>query len=154
MKTVFQFVICLIIPLAIGGFSGYLTTPEITGEWFTQLIKPSFYPPAEVFPIVWTALYVLMGISLFMVVKQNASGLRTDAILSFVLQIILNFWWSIFFFRFKRPDVSLGEMAILWLAILFMLYCYRKVKPAAAWLQIPYLLWVSFALVLNYSLWS
>jgi tryptophan-rich sensory protein len=122
-------------------------------DWFMNLVKPSFYPPVIAFPVVWTILYTMMGISLFMVVRQPMSSDRTNGILVFGMQLFLNFWWSIFFFRFQRPDVAFGEMLLLWLTILWMIVTFRKVKPVAAYLQIPYLLWVSFASVLDGALW-
>lgn len=153
-KVFFQFILCITVPLAVGAFAGYLAVPHMEDEWFVNLIRPSFYPPDYLFGPIWAVLYFLMGISLFVVVFEPKSGKRTDAILAFVLQLILNFWWSVFFFRFKRPDVATGEMVILWFAIVFMILMYRRVKPAAAWLQIPYLLWVTYALVLNVAIWS
>jgi tryptophan-rich sensory protein len=122
-------------------------------EWFINLNKPSFYPPVIAFPVVWSILYILMGVSLFMVVRQPAGSQRTNAILVWGMQLFLNFWWSIFFFRFQRPDVALAEIVLLWLTILWMILAFRKVKPLAAYLQVPYLLWVSFATFLNATLW-
>lgn len=152
-KSFFQFILCLAIPLAVGGFSGYLTANEINDDWFVNLIKPPFNPPNYLFGPVWTTLYLLMGFSLFLIIRTAKGGLRTNAILVFGIQLFLNFWWSIFFFRFQRPDVALAEIILMWFSILFMLLSFYKVKPVAAYLQIPYLLWVSFASVLNASLW-
>ena len=118
-----------------------------------NLIKPPFNPPNYLFGPVWSALYLLMGVSLFMIVKMEKSELRINAILVFGIQLFLNFWWSIFFFRFHRPDVALAEIVLMWFAILFMIFSFYKAKPVAAYLQIPYLLWVSFASVLNASIW-
>ncbi len=153
MKSIFQFILCITVPLAVGGFSGYLTANEIYDDWFVNLVKPAFNPPDYLFGPVWTALYLLMGVSLFIIVRAKKSGFRTDAILAFSMQLILNFWWSIFFFRFQRPDVALVEIILMWFSILFMIFTFRKLKPIAAYLQIPYLLWVSFATVLNASFW-
>ncbi len=153
IKTVFQFVLCITVPLAVGGFSGYLTANEINDDWFVDLVKPSFNPPNYLFGPVWTTLYLLMGVSLFIIVKMNRSGLRTNAILAFGMQLFLNFWWSIFFFRFHRPDVALAEIILMWFSILFMIFSFHKLKPVASYLQIPYLLWVSFATILNASFW-
>jgi benzodiazapine receptor len=153
IKIVFQFVLSIVLPLAIGGFSGYLTANEINDDWFVNVIKPPFNPPNYLFGPVWTMLYILMGVSLFMVVRMQRSELRTNAILAFGLQLFLNFWWSIFFFRFHRPDVALMEIVILWFSILFMISSFYKLKPFAAYIQVPYLLWVSFASILNASLW-
>ena len=153
LRSVFQFILCVTFPLAIGGLSGYLTANEINDDWFVNLIKPPFNPPNYLFGPVWTTLYLMMGVSLFMIMKSSKIGFRTDAILAFGMQLFLNFWWSIFFFRFQRPDVALVEIVMLWFSILFMLFSFYKVKPLAAYLQIPYLLWVSFAFMLNASFW-
>lgn len=153
MKSVFQFILCVALPLCVAGLSSYVTAPYMLEEWFINLNKPSFYPPVIAFPVVWTILYTLMGVSLFMVVRQPAGSQRTNAILVWGMQLFLNFWWSIFFFRFQRPDVALAEIVLLWLTILWMILAFRKVKPLAAYLQVPYLLWVSFATFLNATLW-
>ena len=153
MKSVVQSILCVALPLAVAGLSSYITAPYMLEEWFINLSKPSFYPPVIAFPVVWTILYTLMGVSLFMVVRQPAGGQRTNAILVWGMQLFLNFWWSIFFFRFQRPDVALAEIVLLWLTILWMILAFRKVKPLAAYLQVPYLLWVSFATFLNATLW-
>ena len=152
-KRVFQFIICITLPLIIGGASGYLTATEITGDWFVNLIKPPFNPPNYLFGPVWTALYLLMGISLFLMVKSEPSEARTNGLLVFGMQLFLNFWWSIFFFRFQRTDIALVEIILMWVSILAMILLFRKIKPIAAYLQIPYLLWVSFATALNASFW-
>ncbi|MBP6731706.1 MAG: tryptophan-rich sensory protein [Chitinophagales bacterium] len=153
MKTALRFIIALFIPLAIGGLSGFFTADGVTGEWFTNLVKPSFNPPNYLFGPVWTALYALMGVSFFLVLGAPKGENRSNAILAFVMQLILNFWWSIFFFNFERPDIALGEIALLWLAIVYMIYTFYKVMPGSGLLQIPYLLWVSFASALNASFW-
>ncbi len=153
IKTIFQFLLSIILPLAIGGFSGFLTANEVNDDWFVNLIKPPFNPPNYLFGPVWSALYLLMGVSLFLIVKMEKSELRTNAILAFGLQLFLNFWWSIFFFRFQRPDVALAEIMLMWFSILYMIFSFYKLKPIAAYIQVPYLLWVSFASILNASFW-
>lgn len=152
-KDIGYFILCLVIPLAVGGLSGYITREAIT-DWYDTLAKPSFNPPNSVFGPVWTALYILMGISLFMIVREPGGNRRSNALLIFGVQLFLNFWWSIFFFHFKRLDISLAEICMLWGSILWMIIVFRRLKPAAAWLQVPYLCWVTFASVLNYSIWQ
>ncbi|HLP49605.1 MAG TPA: TspO/MBR family protein [Chitinophagales bacterium] len=153
VKAVFQLLLYVAIPLAIGGMSGYFSADATQGEWFMNLNKPSFNPPDSVFGPVWTVLYALMGVSLFLIVRAEESLKRIDAILVFCIQMFLNFWWSIFFFFFERPDVAFGEIVLLWLAIIWMIAKFWKVRPVAAYLQIPYLLWVTFASVLNAAIW-
>ena len=132
--------------------SGAVTSGAID-YWYSDLLKPSFNPPNYVFAPVWTGLYILMGVSLFIIWNSEPGLLRSKAILIFLTQLFLNFWWSIFFFSFERPDVALVEIVVLWLSIAYMIYVFFKVKPIAAYLQVPYLAWVSFAAVLNQSIW-
>lgn len=152
-KNFFVLILCIAVPLITGGISGVLTSSAITG-WYAELIKPSFNPPNYLFAPVWTVLYILMGVSLFLIYRLQASELRSNALLVFAGQLFLNFWWSVFFFSFQRPDVALAEILLLWLSIVYMIYSFRKLNVTAAYLQIPYLCWVSFAALLNYSVWQ
>lgn len=153
MKKVFQFIFALVVPLAVGGVSGFFTADAVSGEWFTSLIKPAFNPPSYLFGPVWTTLYALMGVSFFLILNAPKGTRRSNAVLAFVMQLILNFWWSIFFFNFERPDIALGVIVLLWLAIVYMIVTFKRVMPGAGYLQIPYLLWVTFATALNASFW-
>ncbi|HWB62671.1 MAG TPA: TspO/MBR family protein [Chitinophagales bacterium] len=153
MNKAMLFFICLIIPLCIGGLSGVLTATEITG-WYKNAIKPSFNPPNYVFGPVWTLLYALMGVSLFMVMNATTGTDRTIGLALFATQITLNFFWSILFFKFHQPGWALLEMAFLWVAIAAMIIYFFKVAPIAGLLQIPYLCWVSFATILTLSFWQ
>ncbi len=143
---------CIALPIIIGGLSGYLIKDDIRG-WYATLQRPVFDPPNWVFAPVWTILYILMGISYYMIVELKASQTRSKGLLLFYLQLGLNFFWSIIFFNFHKPPLALIEIVLLWAAILLMIIQFRKLKPAAAWLQIPYLLWVSFATLLNAAVW-
>ncbi|MBK7212997.1 MAG: tryptophan-rich sensory protein [Bacteroidales bacterium] len=138
----------LLLPLGVGGIAGMFTTEAIPG-WYASLNQPSFNPPNWVFGPVWTALYILMGISLYLIWKQESSKQRDQAILIFMVQLILNFGWSFLFFYFRQIGVALMEILVLWIMIVLMLINFRRVKPLAAYLNIPYLLWVSFATALN-----
>jgi len=153
MKKAAQLIFCILTPLVIGGLSGYFTGNEVNGEWFINLVKPAINPPAWVFGPVWTLLYLLMGISLYMIVNTEKSEQRTKALLIFSAQIFLNFWWSILFFSFHWLLFSLIEIVVLWGFIVAMIIIFRKIKPSAAYLQIPYLLWVRFATMLNVAFW-
>ncbi len=153
LKKISAFVICMAIPLGIGFLAGYLTQDE-TETWFQTIEKPSFNPPNEIFAPVWTLLYALMGISLFLVWNSRDSWLRKKAILIFFVQLFFNFWWSLIFFSFHLLFASVVDILILWLLILYMIQCFRDVKPLAGWLNLPYLLWVSFATVLSISIWK
>jgi benzodiazapine receptor len=152
MKKALTFIICLFIPLAIGGISGFATVTGID-SWYAAVNKPFFNPPNWIFAPVWTTLYALMGISLFMIWQSPKNKGRTNAIIIFGIQIALNFFWSFLFFYFENPGLALIEIVFLWMSILMMIFYFRKIKILAGNLQIPYLLWVSFATFLNAAIW-
>ncbi|MDP3441893.1 MAG: TspO/MBR family protein [Ignavibacteria bacterium] len=137
-----------LLPLAIGGIAGMFTTEAIP-DWYATLNQPSFNPPNWVFGPVWTTLYIILGISLFLIWELPASKKRNQAILIFMMQLFLNFCWSFFFFYFKMIGLSLIDIVALWIMIVVMLVQFYKLKPVAAYINIPYLLWVSFATALN-----
>lgn len=151
-KKIFAFIICLAIPLIVGALSGFITAGE-TETWFTTIQKPSFNPPNTIFGPVWTVLYTLMGISLFIVWNAPRNWARQKALIAFFLQLFFNFWWSLIFFSFHMLFAAVVDIAILWLLIVYMISCFKDVKPIAAWLNIPYILWVSFATILAVSIW-
>ncbi len=147
-QNIIKLAISLILPLAVGSIAGIFTSQAIP-QWYASLNRPSFNPPNWVFGPVWTTLYILMGISLFLIWKQNASKERNRAILFFSIQLLLNFAWSFIFFYFKMIGFALIEIIVLWISIVYMLFLFYKIKPVAAYLNIPYLLWVSFATILT-----
>jgi benzodiazapine receptor len=138
----------LILPIGIGGIAGMFTTDAIPG-WYATLNQPTFNPPNWVFGPVWTTLYIIMGISLFMIWRLEAGNKRNQAILIFMVQLLLNFCWSFFFFYFNMIGVALLDIFVLWITIIIMLVHFYKIKPLAAYINIPYLLWVTFATALN-----
>jgi translocator protein len=145
-----KLVISIGLPLAIGAFAGMYTSAAVP-EWYANLNKPSFNPPGWVFGPVWTALYILMGISLFLVWKEAPGQARNLAMGVFFFQLALNFAWSFIFFYSKMIGPALIEIIVLWISIVIMMVLFYKIRPLAAWINIPYLLWVSFASVLNAS---
>jgi len=145
-------VICIAIPMIIGSLSGLATTGAID-SWYAQLNKPSFNPPNYLFGPVWTFLYVLMGISLFLIWKSPQGNERNMALAIFVIQMVLNFTWTFLFFYFHRPGIALIEIGILWISIMLMILSFYRIDKTASLLQIPYILWVSFASVLNGAIW-
>jgi benzodiazapine receptor len=151
-NKVLTFIICLAIPLAVGAISGFATTSEID-SWFSTLQKPSFNPPNTIFGPVWTSLYTLMGISLYMIWMSPAGDLRKKALRIFGWQLFFNFWWSIIFFSFHLLFIAIIDILLMWVLIVYMIYLFRKIKPWAGYLNIPYILWVSFATILNISIW-
>ena len=145
-----KFLISIILPLSVGAIAGIATAQSIP-EWYATLNRPPFNPPNWIFGPVWTTLYILMGISLFLIWKQDVSKKRNVAILIFLLQLFLNFVWSFIFFYFKMIGFALIEIILLWITIIIMLVLFYKIKPVASYINILYLLWVTFATVLNAS---
>jgi benzodiazapine receptor len=134
--------------VAVGLISGLLTRRAIP-SWYASLRKPSINPPNWIFGPAWMTLYVLMGVAAWMVWKQPSSQLRTYALAWFLIQLGLNFLWSLIFFRWHAIAGALGEISILWLAILATMVLFWELYPPAGWLMVPYLAWVSFATMLN-----
>ena len=130
-------IIAILIPLAVGSLSALISGNMAL---YSTINKPAFSPPSIVFPIVWTILYVLMGISSYIIYSSDSAD-KTKALKIYALQLFFNFCWSILFFRY-----NLYLLSFLWLVILIVLICimikdFYKINPAAAYLQIPYLLW-------------
>jgi tryptophan-rich sensory protein len=149
-SLLFKLLVSIILPLALGAIAGMFTSQSVP-EWYATLNRPSFNPPNWIFGPVWTTLYILMGISLFLIWKQDLSKERNLAILIFLLQLLLNFAWSFIFFYFNRIGFALIEIVFLWISIVIMLVLFYKIKPMAAYINIPYLIWVTFATILNAS---
>jgi len=152
-QTILKLIFSLALPLAIGGISSYLVRNEMDGDWFNTLAKPPFNPPSYLFGPVWTALYILMGVSMFLIWNTPKTKLRQKALAIFGIQLFFNFWWSILFFSFHTIFFSVVNILVMWFLIIFMITLFKKIKPVTAYLQIPYLLWVTFATVLNISIW-
>ena len=152
MNKYIKLTLCILAPLTVGAISGFATASSIS-TWFVGLNKPSFNPPNYLFGPVWTVLYLLMGISLFMVLQSASNTNKKNAIRIFIVQLFLNFCWSFLFFKYQQLGIALVEISVLWISILAMIVTFKKINTRSAYLQIPYLLWVSFATVLNASLW-
>ena len=153
-NNVVKLVVSIVIPLAVGGASGYFTSTGV-GGWYQTLVKPSFNPPNWIFAPVWTMLYIMMGIALFLIWKKEVSADKKRwAILCFVVQLALNFLWTFVFFYLEQPGWALVEILVLWVMILATILAFKKLSTPAAWLLVPYLLWVSFATLLTYSIWQ
>jgi translocator protein len=136
----------LVLCLAVGAGAGFLTAQSVL-TWFPTLVKPSFNPPAWVFAPVWTTLYIMMALAAWLV------WLRKGSLVLFYVQLALNFAWSLLFFGLHSPAMALVDIVVLWVAILLTLLAFWKVDRRAGWLLVPYLAWVSFAGVLNASIW-
>jgi translocator protein len=145
---IIKLVVSIALPLGIGAIAGLFTAQAIP-EWYSTLNKPSFNPPNWLFGPVWTTLYFLLGISFFLIWKIDPGKERNLAILVFLLQLLLNFGWSFLFFYFKTIGFALIEILLLWISTVIMLILFYKIRPIAAFINIPYLLWVTFATILN-----
>ncbi len=154
MNNTLKFIISLAIPVAVGATAGFFTATGVD-SWYQTINKPSWNPPNWIFAPVWTTLYIMMGIALFLVWKSNTgAGLKRTAITLFAVQLGLNFFWSFIFFDQQQPGWALVEIIMMWLAILLTIFAFAKVNKTAAWLLVPYISWVSFATILNYTIWQ
>ena len=133
----------------MGLLAGFLIRDGVA--WYTEFaVKPPLNPPPIVFPIVWTILYALMGIGAARVSLTPESPERSRGLNLFMVQLAVNFLWSILFFNFRAYGASLGLLFMLWVLIAAMILAFDRVDNLAAWLQVPYLVWVTFALWLNF----
>ena len=138
----------------LAGFIGSIFTTPAIPTWYESLDKPFFNPPNWVFGPVWVSLYLLMGISLFVIWQRKENNLQAQkGLILFFVQLILNTFWSVAFFGLRSPFLGCLNIILLWSAIFFTIHHFLKISKIAALLLLPYILWVSFAVVLNFSLW-
>ncbi|MBQ6380456.1 MAG: tryptophan-rich sensory protein [Clostridia bacterium] len=147
-----NYVFYIVISEAVGLLAGFLIR-EGTKMYAQTIAKPPLAPPAILFPIVWTILYALMGISAARVSLSEASARRKRALYIFAAQLVFNFFWSLIFFNAQAFGAAFFWLLALWVLILVMVLSFRKIEPWAGYLQIPYLIWVSFAAYLNLGVW-
>jgi tryptophan-rich sensory protein len=153
-KKLLYIVIAVTICLLIGFLSGFATQSSVS-TWYTTLNKPSFNPPNWIFAPVWTILYILMGIAAGLVWAKGFYHIWVKtALYYFGFQLLFNALWSIVFFGFQQPFWALLVIVVLLILILFTIKWFKIVSKPAAYLLIPYLLWVSFAMILNYKIWE
>lgn len=147
------FAIAIAIPLALGGLSAFLTRGNM--QIYSEVQTPPLSPPAILFPVVWTLLYILMGVSSAIIWANRKKDLNTaqTALAVYAWSLAFNFVWSILFFNFRLFGFSLLWLIVLWLLIVWTILLYRKISPLAAYLQIPYAVWVAFAGYLNVGIW-
>ena len=138
--------ICILIPLAVGTVAGLLTKGGM--EQFQELNRPMLAPPAWLFPVVWTILYILMGASSYLILDQKGKALTI-----YGYQLLVNFLWPVFFFNFGWFGFSYLWLILLWILVAKMIWEFDKISLTAALLNIPYLLWLSFAGYLNLTIW-
>ena len=148
MKDIPAFIICLFLCFAAAGIGGYFNSFGL-GAWYDSLIKPSWNPPPWVFGPVWTLLYIMMAVSLWLVWCRRNDADVTFAIGLFLLHLALNAGWSGIFFALHRPDWAFVEIVVLWMFIAVLTKIFWAIDKRASYLLMPYLGWVSFATVLN-----
>jgi translocator protein len=154
MNNSVKLLLSIAIPVAVGATAGLFTSAEIPG-WYQTIQKPSWNPPNWLFAPVWTSLYVMMGIALFLVWKSNVTDkVKKKAISLFAMQLALNFCWSFIFFNQHQIGWALVEIGVMWLFILLTIFAFARISKVAAWLLVPYVSWVSFATILNYTIWQ
>jgi benzodiazapine receptor len=152
-SNIVKLIISLVLPQAIGGIGSIFTMTSVS-TWYVGLNKPSFNPPNWIFGPVWTILYLMMGIALYLVWKQGIQRQNVKcAVGLFTVQLTLNLTWTFLFFYLKMPFVAFIEIVILWISILITIIAFVRISRPTGLLLVPYLLWVSFASVLNFFLW-
>jgi benzodiazapine receptor len=140
---------CL-VACALPGIIGAQFEP---GPWYEQIEKSSLTPPGWVFPVVWTTLYALIGIALYLFLVHAPERERRGALAVFVIQLVLNAAWSWLFFGLHQTGLALVEIVVLWLSIVTTIVLFRRHSPTAAILLVPYAVWVGFASYLNFAIW-
>jgi len=154
MQKIVRIAVVLTTCLVVGYLSGMVTRESIT-TWYPTLVKPSFNPPNWIFAPVWTILYIMMGVAGGMVwnrIEQDTEMVK-KAFTFFIIQLALNAIWSLLFFYLHNPFLALIEIVLLWLLIFETYTQFKKIDKVAGMLLVPYLAWVSFAMVLNGSIW-
>lgn len=153
MNKYFKLLVSVVVCELVGVAATPFTITAIP-TWYSTLAKPTLSPPNWIFGPVWTTLYALMGISLFLMWEKGISKRKVkNALLFFYLQLALNFSWSLLFFGLRAPLFGLIDIVILFIAIVVTIKMFHKISTRAAYLLVPYLLWVGFATYLNYSIW-
>jgi tryptophan-rich sensory protein len=148
-----KFIVCLAVTFS-AALSASLFTRSALSEWYINLNKPFFTPPDWLFGPVWTVLYLLMALSALLVWNKGlTNAVVRIALVLYLLQLILNFLWTPIFFVLRMPFFAFIEILLLWTAIVLTILVFARVSTAAALLLVPYILWTSFAAVLNLSIW-
>ncbi len=147
-----KLLICLAIPLAVGGLSAFLSMDAMKS--FSSLNQPPLSPPAWAFGVVWTILYLLMGLASYLVATAGGHRIETNQALAvYGLQLAVNFFWSLIFFNCRAYLFAFIWLLLLWVLIVITLRRFAAIRPLAGWLLIPYLLWVTFAGYLNLGIY-
>ena len=145
--------IAVAVPLVVGGLSALLTGRNM--DLFDVVRKPPLSPPGWLFPVVWTILYILMGLASWLVYNSGSNAMEKErALQPYAIQLIVNFFWSPIFFNARAYGLALVWLLLLWVLVLLMILEFRKSDKTTAYLQIPYLLWLTFAACLNWAVWQ
>lgn len=145
-----QLTIAILFCQAAGIFGTVFSTPTIPA-WYMTLAKPAFTPPNWVFGPVWLLLYTLMGISLYLIWQHPGNGRdKAHGLMFFYIQLVLNAAWGMLFFGFRSPLIAFVDVVLLWVTVVVTMTYFRKVSTTAAGLLLPYIVWVSFAVILNF----
>jgi len=153
IRDILKLVVSIVACLAAGAIGSVFTRSAIP-TWYATLEKPTFAPPNWLFAPVWTLLYIMMGIAAFLVWRQGLENRQVRiALIVFLIQLVLNALWSVVFFGLESPLYGLIVISVLWVAILVTAIIFFKISRVASVLMWPYLLWVTFAAVLNSSIW-
>lgn len=147
-----KLLLSLAVPLGVGGLSAFFTRDSM--ERFAQLRQPPLSPPGWAFPVVWTILFLLMGLACYRVLRGNApTALRRRALWVYGLQLVFNFCWSLLFFNLGAHLLAFFWLLILWVLILINYRLFSQLDQSAGLLLLPYLAWVTFAGYLNFGIW-
>ena len=149
MKKFIAYPIAIAVCLGVGYLSSLMQTDALR-EWYPTVVKSPLSPPNMVFPIVWTALYILMGLSLGECFRTN----NMRAVLPWVLQLVVNFLWTLFFFRLRDPLLGLVDLLLLIVLTIWYMSTASRTSSGAGWLMAPYLLWLCFATYLNWYVYA
>lgn len=154
MAGIWKFIIAILLCEGIGISSGLLASAQ-NNLWFDELNKPTWNPPGYLFGPVWGTLYLFMGISLALIWNNKSTeSNKRNAYILFSIQLVLNFLWSILFFNFHSPLLALIDIILMIVTITITIFSFANFSKPAAWLLVPYLAWVLFATVLNFTIWK
>ncbi|MBR5479148.1 MAG: tryptophan-rich sensory protein [Clostridia bacterium] len=145
-----ELIISLLIPLGVGALSAFLTRNSM--DIYSNINQPPLAPPSILFPIVWTILFALMGVSSYLVSTGNSKNKR-EALALYGVQLAVNFIWPIIFFNMQAYFAAFIWLLFLWVLVILMIWQFHKAKPLAAYLQIPYIIWLTFAAYLNLAIY-
>lgn len=138
----------------LAGLIGSIFTISSIPTWYTTLIKPTLNPPSWIFGPVWTLLYTLMGVAAFIIWKKGTTHPAVrKALFIFGIQLVLNALWSIIFFGLQNPGWAFLNIILMWVSIVWTIVVFYNIQKNTIWLLLPYIIWVSFAAYLNYSIW-